>query len=149
MNRPPVDPLSEQLAEERLADLDRRRAVQRRRFYTRRPKRIGNIVAQLVQRKGYAQIRAAGEREEAWRTALGEQGDECGNYPGVATCGDGLGCFSVDGYPTVCSPYCSNTDPEYACPDDALCLPFQSGAASQCEPEMADGDSTGGESSTT
>ena len=79
MNRPPLDPLSEQLAEERLADekladLDRRRAVQRRRFYARRPKRIGNIVAQLVQRKGYAQIRAAGEREEAWRTALGEQG---------------------------------------------------------------------------
>jgi predicted nucleic acid-binding Zn ribbon protein len=73
MNRPPLDPLSEQLADEKLADLDRRRAVQRRRFYARRPKRIGNIVAQLVQRKGYAQIRAAGEREEAWRTALGEQ----------------------------------------------------------------------------
>lgn len=76
MNQPPLDPLSEQLAEERLADLDRRRAVQRRRFYARRPKRIGNIVAQLVQRKGYAQIRAAGEREEAWQTALKEQGGD-------------------------------------------------------------------------
>ena len=62
MNRPPRDPLSEQLAEEGLADLDRRRAVQQRRFFARRPKRIGNVVAQLVQRKGYAQIRAAGER---------------------------------------------------------------------------------------
>ena len=77
MNRPPVDPLSEQLAEERLADLNRHRVVQRRKFYARHPKRIGNIVAQLVQRKGYAQIRAAGEREEAWRAALGEQdGDQ-------------------------------------------------------------------------
>ncbi len=76
MNRPPLDPLSEQLAAERLADLDRRRAVQRSRFYARHPKRIGNVVAQLVQRKGYAQIRAAGDREEAWRTALVEQGDD-------------------------------------------------------------------------
>lgn len=74
MKRPLSDPLSEDLAEERLADLDRRRAVQQRRFYAQRPKRIGNVVAQLVQRKGYAQIRAAGEREEAWRTALEEQG---------------------------------------------------------------------------
>lgn len=74
MKRPLSDPLSEDLAEERLADLDRRRAIQQRRFYAQRPKRIGNVVAQLVQRKGYAQIRAAGEREEAWRTALEEQG---------------------------------------------------------------------------
>jgi predicted nucleic acid-binding Zn ribbon protein len=76
MNRPASDPLSEQLAAERLAELDRRRATQQRRFYARRPKRIGNVVAQLVQRKGYAQIRAAGEREEAWRDALAGQGGE-------------------------------------------------------------------------
>jgi predicted nucleic acid-binding Zn ribbon protein len=74
MNRPPSDPLSEQLAEERLADLDRRRATQRRSFYARSPKRIGNVVAQLVQRKGYAQVRAAGDREEAWQKALEQQG---------------------------------------------------------------------------
>jgi predicted nucleic acid-binding Zn ribbon protein len=76
MNRPPSDPLSEQLAAERLAELDQRRATQQRRFYARRPKRIANVVAQLVQRKGYAQIRAAGEREEAWREALQQQGGE-------------------------------------------------------------------------
>ncbi len=74
MNRPPSDPLSEQLAAERLAELDQRRATQQRRYYARRPKRIGNVVAQLVQRKGYAQIRAAGEREEVWREALQGQG---------------------------------------------------------------------------
>jgi predicted nucleic acid-binding Zn ribbon protein len=76
MNRPPSDPLSEQLAAERLAELDQRRATQQRRFYARRPKRIANVVAQLVQRKGYAQIRAAGEREEAWREAVQQQGGE-------------------------------------------------------------------------
>lgn len=70
----PGDPLSEQLAAERLADLDRRRQAQRRSFFARRPKPIGNVVAQLVQRKGYAQIRAAGDREDAWRKALSEQG---------------------------------------------------------------------------
>jgi predicted nucleic acid-binding Zn ribbon protein len=72
----PTDPPSEQSALERLADLDRRRAVLRRSFYARRPKRIDNVIAQLVQRKGYAQIRAASEREAAWRTALAQQGAE-------------------------------------------------------------------------
>jgi predicted nucleic acid-binding Zn ribbon protein len=76
MSQPPRDTLSEQLAAERLAELDRRRATQQRRFYARRPKQIGNVVAQLVQRKGYAQIRAAGEREEAWRQAMQEQGGD-------------------------------------------------------------------------
>jgi len=76
MNSPPLDPLSEQLAAEKLADLERRRAAVRRSFYARRPKRIGNVIAQLVQRKGYAQIRAASEREAAWQTALAQQGDQ-------------------------------------------------------------------------
>jgi predicted nucleic acid-binding Zn ribbon protein len=76
MTQPSRDPLSEQLAAERLAELDRRRATQQRRFYARRPKKIGNVVAQLVQRKGYAQIRAAGQREETWRQAIQEQGGD-------------------------------------------------------------------------
>lgn len=53
-------------------DFQRRRASQRRRFYAQRPKRIDNVLAQVVQRKGYAQLRAAGEREEAWQAAVGE-----------------------------------------------------------------------------
>ena len=59
MSRSTCDSLSERHAAADLAELDRRRATQQRRFYARRPKRIGNVVAQLVQRKGYAQIRAA------------------------------------------------------------------------------------------
>ena len=76
MNQPSHDPLNEQWAAEDLAEFEQRRATQQRRFYARRPKHIGNVVAQLVQRKGYAQVRAAGKREQAWRTALAEQGDE-------------------------------------------------------------------------
>lgn len=72
----PTDLPSEQSAAERLADLDRRRAAMRRSFFARRPKRIDNVIAQLVQRRGYAQIRAAGEREAAWQTALAQQGAE-------------------------------------------------------------------------
>lgn len=55
------------------ADLERRRASHRRWSYARRPKRIDNVIAQLVQRRGYAQVRAAGERDAAWQTAAGEQ----------------------------------------------------------------------------
>lgn len=57
---------------EQFEDLERRRAAQQRRFYARRPKRIDNVLAQVVQKRGYAQVRAAGERDEAWAAAAGE-----------------------------------------------------------------------------
>jgi len=52
---------------------DRRRRAQRRRFYSRQPKRINEVMAQLAQRRGYAQVRAAEERENAWQEAVGEE----------------------------------------------------------------------------
>ena len=58
---------------EELEDLERRRASHQRWFNSKRPKQIGDVIAQLVQRKGYAQVRAAGERDEAWQEAVGEQ----------------------------------------------------------------------------
>jgi len=58
---------------EELEDLERRRASHQRWFNARRPKQIGNVIAQLVQRKGYAQVRAAGERDTAWQEVAGEQ----------------------------------------------------------------------------
>lgn len=85
---------------------------------------------------------------ECLNSGPAEQGEECQNLPGSPTCADGLGCFSVAGYPTVCSHFCSNTDPDYACADAAVCLSFQSGSPSLCEPEMTEGDSTGEGSST-
>jgi len=58
---------------EELKDLEHRRESYQRWYNAkRRPKEIRNVIAQLVQRKGYAQVRAAGERDEAWQEAVGE-----------------------------------------------------------------------------
>lgn len=76
MNPSPIDPLNEPLADAQLADLDRRRAAVRRSFFARRPKRLDNVIAQLVQRRGYAQIRTASQREAAWKVALAQEGAE-------------------------------------------------------------------------
>lgn len=53
-------------------DFQRHRAAEERKSYGRRPKKIGNVIAQLVNRRGYAQIREAGEQDKAWRAAVGE-----------------------------------------------------------------------------
>ena len=66
------DSADEAWANEQLADLDKRREVQRGRHYARQPKRLGNVVAQLVQRRGYAAIRAAGARDDAWLAVVSE-----------------------------------------------------------------------------
>jgi predicted nucleic acid-binding Zn ribbon protein len=53
-------------------DLERRSRAHRRWFYGRQPKPIAEVIAQLIQRRGYAQVRAASEWNEAWRQAAGE-----------------------------------------------------------------------------
>lgn len=63
--------MSENLSEQ-FDDIERRRANQERRFFARRPKQIGSVIAQVVQKRGYAQVRAGNEREEAWTQAVGE-----------------------------------------------------------------------------
>ncbi|RIK84066.1 MAG: DUF721 domain-containing protein [Planctomycetota bacterium] len=55
-----------------LQDFERRSHAQRGWFYARQPKPIADVIAQLVQRRGYAQVRTAGEWNEAWRNAAGE-----------------------------------------------------------------------------
>ena len=65
--------MSDSLAEQ-FQDLDRRRESHRRWYYARRPKRIDNVIAQLVSQRGYAQVRAAGKRDAAWQQAVGENG---------------------------------------------------------------------------
>jgi predicted nucleic acid-binding Zn ribbon protein len=54
-----------------LADFARRREASRRYYFGRAPKRIDNVLAQVVQRRGYAQIKASGERDELWQQTLG------------------------------------------------------------------------------
>lgn len=53
------------------SDFAEHRSAEQRKFHGRKPKSIGNVIAQLVNRRGYAQIRAAGERDEAWNAAIG------------------------------------------------------------------------------
>jgi predicted nucleic acid-binding Zn ribbon protein len=54
-----------------LADFAKRGQTQRRNFHGHQPKRMSDVVAQLVQKKGYAQVRAAQAHHEAWKTAAG------------------------------------------------------------------------------
>lgn len=53
-------------------DLERRSRAQRGAFYARQPKPVAEVIAQLVQRRGYAQVRTASEWNEVWRDAAGE-----------------------------------------------------------------------------
>jgi hypothetical protein len=55
------------------ADLERRSRSHRRWFYGRQPKPVAEIIAQLVQKRGYAQVRSASEWNKAWTAAAGEQ----------------------------------------------------------------------------
>ena len=54
------------------ADLQRRGRAHRRWFYGRQPKPVAEVIAQLVQRRGYAQVRAGGQWNAAWAAAAGE-----------------------------------------------------------------------------
>jgi predicted nucleic acid-binding Zn ribbon protein len=54
-------------------DLERRAQSHRRWYYGRQPKPVGDILAQLIQRRGYAQVRQSGQWNEAWAAAAGPQ----------------------------------------------------------------------------
>lgn len=54
-------------------DFAQHREAEKRYYHGRAPKPIGNVLAQLVSRRGYAQIHAAGERDEAWKRVVGEE----------------------------------------------------------------------------
>jgi predicted nucleic acid-binding Zn ribbon protein len=66
MKGPPQDGRDDELAE-----LAARGALQRRRFFGGQPKSAADVIAQLVQKRGYAQVRVDRERREAWQTAAG------------------------------------------------------------------------------
>jgi predicted nucleic acid-binding Zn ribbon protein len=56
-----------------LADFDRRGHEQRRRFHGRQPKPMAQVMADVVQRRGYAQVRVAAQWDQAWRNAAGPE----------------------------------------------------------------------------
>lgn len=46
--------------------------VARRQYYDRRPRRIAEVLNTLIARRGYSELEAAGERDEAWKAAVGK-----------------------------------------------------------------------------
>jgi predicted nucleic acid-binding Zn ribbon protein len=56
-----------------LSDFDRRGQQQRRRFHGHQPKPVAQVMADVVQRRGYAQVRVAAQWDQAWRDAAGAQ----------------------------------------------------------------------------
>jgi len=55
------------------ADFAARRERERRREYARRPKRIGDVLAELITARGYGRIEADRQFDAAWQAAAGEQ----------------------------------------------------------------------------
>lgn len=68
-----MSPASQDSVNDDLADFAKRGQTQRRNFHGHQPKRMSDILAQLVQKRGYAQVRAAQTHHEAWKAAAGER----------------------------------------------------------------------------
>ena len=47
--------------------------VARRQYHQKRPQRIADTLSTLMARRGYAQVEAATQRDEAWKAAVGTQ----------------------------------------------------------------------------
>jgi hypothetical protein len=59
-------------ASQSAAEFASRHERELRRAYARRPKKIADVLAQLITRKGYGRVAGNAALEEAWRTAAGE-----------------------------------------------------------------------------
>lgn len=60
-------------ASESAADFASCQEREARRAYARRPKKIADVLAQLIAQKGYGRVESSAALEEAWRAAAGEQ----------------------------------------------------------------------------
>ena len=56
---------------QKLTDLSERSGRQRRRFFARRPKKLSDVLAQLVTKKGYGATETDEQLRETWNTAAG------------------------------------------------------------------------------
>jgi len=59
-------------SQEDIADFTARRDKEERRFYGRRPKKIGDVLAQLITLRGYGRFQAVADLSAAWQAAAGE-----------------------------------------------------------------------------
>ncbi len=55
------------------ADFAARREREQRRHYARRPKKIADVLAQLITARGYGRIQAAADFSAAWQAAVGDE----------------------------------------------------------------------------
>ncbi len=55
-----------------VADFAARRDKEERRYYARRPKKIGDVLAQLITVRGYGRFQAQADLAAAWQAAAGE-----------------------------------------------------------------------------
>jgi predicted nucleic acid-binding Zn ribbon protein len=60
-----------QNASEASSDFARRREREQRRHYARRPKKIADVLAQLITARGYGRIQADADFTAAWNLAAG------------------------------------------------------------------------------
>lgn len=63
--------MDDQLAAEKLIELAKRSALQRKRHYARQPRKAADIVAQLFAKKGYGATKTDSTLREAWTQAAG------------------------------------------------------------------------------
>jgi predicted nucleic acid-binding Zn ribbon protein len=54
------------------ADFAARREREQRRYYARRPKKIADVLAQLITARGYGRIQADADFAAAWQAAAGQ-----------------------------------------------------------------------------
>jgi predicted nucleic acid-binding Zn ribbon protein len=59
-------------AHQAAADFQARRDREQRRHYARKPKKISDILAQLITSRGYGRIQADADFSAAWQQAAGE-----------------------------------------------------------------------------
>jgi predicted nucleic acid-binding Zn ribbon protein len=55
-----------------IADFATHRDRETRRFHARKPKKIGDVVAQVINTRGYGRIQAIEKLDAAWQAAAGE-----------------------------------------------------------------------------
>jgi len=59
-------------AAQKLSDLSKRSEKERARFYARRPKRAGDVVAAVIAKHGYAAVKGADQIRDGWAKAAEE-----------------------------------------------------------------------------
>jgi predicted nucleic acid-binding Zn ribbon protein len=60
--------------DEALMDLTTKRDREQRRYHARQPKRISNVLAQLISKRGYGRVQTSELLADQWRIAVGEAG---------------------------------------------------------------------------